>query len=100
LKIEEIFALAAENRAIRPDLDLDLVIAVTAGADSLTWVDPGRYASLLDASKYGPYDEKPALRDPESRARLEQALAEKRAVEKAPSMREPGRWLPPKRTIP
>jgi hypothetical protein len=81
-KIEAIFALAAENRAIRPDLDIDLVRAVSCGCDSLGWADPGCYASMLDASKFGPFDERPAPRDPEHRAQIEQAKAERHAAER------------------
>jgi hypothetical protein len=81
-KILSIFRLAAENRAVRPDLDLDLCVAVTAGCDSLGWADPGCYASMLDASKYGPFDERPVPRDPEHRAQIEQAKAELHAVER------------------
>jgi hypothetical protein len=41
--------LATERRQARPDIDLERVEARTAGLVSLTWADPFRYCSLLDA---------------------------------------------------
>ncbi|KQS66492.1 hypothetical protein ASG32_30675 [Methylobacterium sp. Leaf361] len=47
-RVEAFWELAAENRAIRPLVDLDRLRASVAGLDSVTWVDPRRYGSLLD----------------------------------------------------
>jgi hypothetical protein len=41
--------LATERREVRPDIDREDVEACTAGLASLTWADPFRYCSLLDA---------------------------------------------------
>jgi hypothetical protein len=40
---------ATERREPRPDIDPERVEACTAGLASLTWADPFRYCSLLDA---------------------------------------------------
>ncbi len=39
---------ATERREARPDIDLEVIEACTAGLASLTWADPERYCSLLD----------------------------------------------------
>jgi hypothetical protein len=41
--------LATERREVRPDIDREDVEACTAGLASVTWADPFRYCSLLDA---------------------------------------------------
>jgi hypothetical protein len=41
--------LATERRQARPDIDAERVEAHTAGLASLTWADPFRYCSVLDA---------------------------------------------------
>jgi hypothetical protein len=41
--------LATERRQARPDIDREDVEARTAGLASLTWADPFRYCSVLDA---------------------------------------------------
>jgi hypothetical protein len=78
-KVLVIWELSAENRAVRPNLDLDLVKAVSAGVDSWTWIDDATYSSLLDHPKPGVA----VLRDPECRERLRRdktdALNEARA---------------------
>jgi hypothetical protein len=40
---------ATERRESKPDIDLERVDACTAGLASLTWADPFRYCSVLDA---------------------------------------------------
>ena len=47
-RVEALWELAAENRAIRPLVDLDRLRASVAGLDSVTWTDPVRHGSLLD----------------------------------------------------
>jgi hypothetical protein len=47
-RVEAAWQLAAEGRALRPNVDLELLRATTAGVDSLNWVDPYRYCSLFD----------------------------------------------------
>ena len=48
-KVEVEYEVAAEERRNRPIVNLDLIRATVAGLDSVTWRDPWRYASLLDA---------------------------------------------------
>src|SRR5262245_29911844 len=40
---------ATERREPRPDIDPERIAACTAGLASLTWADPSRYCSDLDA---------------------------------------------------
>jgi hypothetical protein len=40
---------ATERREQGPDLDAERIAASTAGLASLSWADPSRYCSLLDA---------------------------------------------------
>ena len=47
-KIEAAFALAAEERRERPDIDLAYVAALTAGLDSQHWRDSTRYGPIFD----------------------------------------------------
>lgn len=47
-RVEALWQLAAEGRAVRPAVNLDRLRASVAGLDSLTWIDPWRYGSLLD----------------------------------------------------
>ena len=47
-RVEALWQLAAEGRAIRPLVDLDRLRASVAGLDSVTWTDPVRHGSLLD----------------------------------------------------
>jgi hypothetical protein len=45
---ETVWEMAAETRALRPAIDIDLLRAVTAGLDSQGWRDPYKYGSLFD----------------------------------------------------
>ena len=56
-KAEVHYQLAAEERRNRPAIDLDRLRASVAGADSLEWRDPDRYASLLDAGDSVPREQ-------------------------------------------
>lgn len=49
-RVEALWQLAAEGRAVRPLVDLDRLRASVAGLDSVTWVDPWRHGSLLDST--------------------------------------------------
>jgi hypothetical protein len=52
-KLEAVFELAAEQRAVRPPIDLENVQARTAGLASRYWRDPDYYGSLLDSNPGG-----------------------------------------------
>lgn len=47
-RVEALWQLAAEGRAVRPAVNLDRLRASVAGLDSFTWIDPWRYGALLD----------------------------------------------------
>ena len=47
-KIEASFELAADERRIRPNVNLTLLRAHVAGLGSVGWRDPQRFCSLLD----------------------------------------------------
>ena len=47
-RVEALWQLAAEGRAIRPLVDLDRLRASVAGLDSVLWQDPERHGSDLD----------------------------------------------------
>ncbi|TXM65672.1 hypothetical protein FV226_24585 [Methylobacterium sp. WL12] len=47
-RVEALWEMAAEGRAIRPPVDLARLRATTAGLDSLHWVSPWRHGSLFD----------------------------------------------------
>jgi hypothetical protein len=47
-KIEAAFELAADERRVRPNVDLTLLRAHVAGLKNLGWRDPRRFCSLLD----------------------------------------------------
>jgi len=49
-RVEALWQLAAEGRAVRPLVDLDRLRASVAGLDSQVWVDPERHGSLLDST--------------------------------------------------
>lgn len=57
-------SIAASSRVQRPDIDLEVLDASTAGLDSFQWSDPCRYGSLLDprrgAGGRDAADERPA----------------------------------------
>ena len=57
-KCRAVFETAVTQRLARPAIDLALVDAVVAGADSLRWADPDLYCSLLDV-----YSDHVAVRD-------------------------------------
>lgn len=50
-RLEALWQLAAEGRAIRPLIDLERVRASTAGLDSLHWIHPTRYGALFDVHR-------------------------------------------------
>ncbi|MCP3469819.1 hypothetical protein NLM33_05680 [Bradyrhizobium sp. CCGUVB1N3] len=60
-KLEAAFQIAADERKVRPDIDLDRVRASIAGLDSIRWRDPWHFASLLDPPRQ-PGDEGPVQR--------------------------------------
>lgn len=72
--LEAMFAVAVEERRERPNINLELVRARTAGLNSLTWRDSRNYCSLLDARGA------PGAPKPERR---EQPLPEKRYQSRA-----------------
>jgi hypothetical protein len=47
-RCETSWELAAEGREVRPDLDLVMLRALTAGLDSVGWRDPFAFGTLLD----------------------------------------------------
>lgn len=47
-KLEAMMQIAADERKVRPAIDLDYVRAIVAGVDSATWRHPRLYCSLLD----------------------------------------------------
>ena len=47
-RCEAAWQLAAENRELRPNVGMTYLRAVVAGLDSLHWIDPRRYTTLLD----------------------------------------------------
>jgi hypothetical protein len=48
-KAEACFEIAAEERRVRPDIDLDVLRARIAGLGAAKWQDPRFYCSLFDA---------------------------------------------------
>lgn len=69
-KLEAIFELSVERRESRPDIDPERVRAVVAGLNSLEWIDPAHFCSLLDTP---PDPDLQGPRDPENAAALESA---------------------------
>lgn len=59
--LEALMAIAADERRVRPDIDLEYVRAIVAGLGSQTWRDPEVFASLLD--RWSPGLEAPAKRE-------------------------------------
>ena len=49
-RVEALWQLAAEGRAIRPLVNLECLRASVAGLDSTMWVDPMQHGSLLDST--------------------------------------------------
>lgn len=47
-RVEATWQLAAEGRAIRPNVNLEYLRAATAGLDDTLWVSPWTYGSLFD----------------------------------------------------
>ena len=56
-RVEAIWTLAAEGRAVRPLVDLRRVRASVAGLNSAIWQDPDRYGTLLEPSRDSPQRE-------------------------------------------
>jgi hypothetical protein len=56
-RCEAAWELAAESREARPDVDLVMLRALTAGLDFVGWRDPFAYTTLLDP--------RPAVKRPE-----------------------------------
>jgi hypothetical protein len=52
-KLEALMEIAADERAVRPKIDLARVRAGVAGVDSKTWRNPTHYGSLLDHGRFG-----------------------------------------------
>lgn len=50
-RVEAIWQLAAEGRALRPAVSLDFLRAATAGLDCRNWVSPWRHGSLFDLQR-------------------------------------------------
>ncbi|WOH78255.1 hypothetical protein RX327_20010 [Bradyrhizobium sp. BEA-2-5] len=61
--LEAMLQIAADERKVRPDIDLAYVRACVAGVNSVRWRDPRHYASLLDRAHTGPGQEGPVLRE-------------------------------------
>jgi hypothetical protein len=68
-KCESSWTLAAEERRVRPDLNLDSLRALVAGLDSVKWRDPDFYCCLLDVRSRA----EPAHRLPADRVAVERA---------------------------
>ncbi|AWN43481.1 hypothetical protein [Methylobacterium durans] len=47
-RCEAAWQLAAEGRVARPNINIDKLRAIVVGLDSLYWINPNRYTSLLD----------------------------------------------------
>ena len=58
-RCEAAWQLAAEDRSVRPRVDMVKVRVSVAGLDSLTWINPDRYTTLLDPSDSAPMRETP-----------------------------------------
>lgn len=50
-RVEAIWQLAAEGRALRPAVKLDYLRAATAGLDSVKWVNTRRHGSMFDLGR-------------------------------------------------
>ena len=61
-KLEAMLEIAADERAVRPAIDLARVRASVAGLNSITWRDPIHFASLLDPGR-APGERGPVRRD-------------------------------------
>ncbi len=72
-RVEALWQLAADNRELRPKVSLTLLRAMTAGLDSLRWIDPRHYGSLLQHPR-GPGLSLPA-RDAGEREQIARAQA-------------------------
>jgi hypothetical protein len=81
-KLRAIHGTAANSRVARPDFDLEMLGAYTAGLDSMTWIDPAHYGSSLQNVR-PPGDDSLVRRSPEGRAAVEAAEACRRAISKA-----------------
>jgi len=71
-KCEASWELAAAERRVRPDIDLERVRAQVAGLGVMRWRDPWRFASLLDV--------RGAPGEPDTAAKREHPLPLKRGV--------------------
>lgn len=60
-KLEAMLAIAADERKVRPIIDLEKVRASVAGLNSVKWRDPRHFASLLDVT--APGEEGPVKRE-------------------------------------
>lgn len=81
-KLRAIHSSAANSRVARPDFDLELLGAYTAGLDSMTWIDPVRYGSVLQNVR-PPGDDGLVRRSPEGRAAVEEEERRRRAISRA-----------------
>lgn len=60
--LEAMMQIAADERKVRPDIDLDKVHAAVAGVNSIKWRDPRHYGSLLDVPS-SPGEHGPVVRE-------------------------------------
>lgn len=79
-KCEAAFGLAASSRVQRPDIDLTRLRASTAGLDSMSWIDPERYGSLLQV-RPPPGEEWQPQRPREFRDAIDRPRAERREAQ-------------------
>ncbi|MCC3244194.1 hypothetical protein LG047_02460 [Methylocystis sp. WRRC1] len=81
-KLRVLYASAATARVARPDIDLEMLSAYTAGLNSFQWIDPAYYGSVLQNVR-PPGDDSLTPRPPESRAAIEAEEDRRHAVDKA-----------------
>ncbi|MGJ0509956.1 MAG: hypothetical protein ACR652_23080 [Methylocystis sp.] len=81
-KLRVIHSSAALSRITRPDFDLELLGAYTAGLDSMKWIDPRHYGSVLQNVR-PPGDNSLTPRSPESRAAVEAEKERRLAIGRA-----------------
>jgi hypothetical protein len=69
-KLRVIHSSAALSRVARPDFDLEMLAAYTGGLDSMRWIDPAHYGSVLQNVRR-PGADSLTPRSPEGRAAIE-----------------------------
>lgn len=75
-RLEALWQLAAESRELRPQVDMTLIRAMTAGLDSLTWMDPSHYSTVLDHAL--PQSRPMPRRGADDAERIREAMAARR----------------------